>query len=454
MDTGDRPTTSGPSSDRATPGRRLALRPWVPTTSEERTGQIVATTPADPAAVPGLVGRLIEQNVEIHDRQSVNLNPATNTMSPQARAAMGSGLGTRTSLGYAGAKYEMGLEAIEQIEVLAAELAARVFDADHVEVRVPSGATANLYAFMATTSPGDAIIVPPATIAGHVTHHTPGAAGLYHLDIHEAPIDPERYTIDIEGLAQLAQEVRPRLITVGSSLNPSHHDVAAVRSIADRHGAAVLFDAAHLSGPIAGGAWPNPLHAGAHVMTMSTYKSLAGPPAGLVLTNEPELAEHIDHIAFPGLTANFDVGKTAALAITLAEWMVHGPEHAGSMVANAQRLATRLLELDVPIPRFDDAVTRSHAFALDARSVGGGRLLAKRMRRANLLTSAIGLPTGLDDGLRLGTNELTRLGATTDDMDELAELIASALTCDDPVAIAPEVTRFRTRFDAVSFTAD
>ena len=96
-------------------------------------------------------------------------------MNPRAEAALASGLGSRPSLGYPGDKYEMGLESIEKIEVIAAELAAEVFGARYAEIRVPSGAIANLYAFMATAKPGDRIIAPPGSIGGHVTHHQPGA---------------------------------------------------------------------------------------------------------------------------------------------------------------------------------------------------------------------------------------------------------------------------------------
>lgn len=434
--------------------RRLARRTWVPDDSENLVDEIVAGMPlATAAELVGQVESLIDRNSEIHDLECVNLNPATNTMSPRALTALSSGMGTRTSLGYAGAKYEMGLEAIEQVEVIAAELAARVFCASHVEVRVPSGAMANLYTFMATTSPGDAIIVPPAAIGGHVTHHTSGCAGLYHLDIHEAPIDAANYTIDMTALAALAESVRPKLITVGSSLNLTHHDVPAIREIADRNGATVLFDAAHLSGPIAGGAWPNPLAQGAHIMTMSTYKSLAGPPSGLVVTNDEELAKRIDHIAFPGLTANFDAAKTAALAITLADWLHTGAEHASTMLANAERLAAELAVRDVPVHLCGGRATASHAFAIDARRFGGGSAMALHLRRANLLASAIGLPSGPDDGLRVGTNELTRIGMSPEDTPELAGLMADALRGQDPETTAPRVSTFRQRFKSVCFAA-
>ena len=151
-----------------------------------------------------------------------------------------------------------------QIEIITQELACEVFGSTYAEFRVPSGAIANLYAFMATTEPGDTIIAPPATIGGHVTHHKGGSAGLYRLKTISAPVDETGYTIDIDALRKLAYEVKPKLITVGGSLNLFHHPIADVRAIADEVGAKVLFDAAHLCGMIAGKVWPQPLVEGAH----------------------------------------------------------------------------------------------------------------------------------------------------------------------------------------------
>ena len=127
-----------------------------------------------------------------------------------------------------------------------------MFGVRHAELRVGSGALANLYAFMATCRPGDTIVVPPATIGGHITHRPGGAAGLYGLDIHEYAIDADRFTVDLDSLARLVERVHPRLITVGASVNLLPHPVAAVRAIADRVGATVMFDAAHACGLFAG----------------------------------------------------------------------------------------------------------------------------------------------------------------------------------------------------------
>jgi glycine hydroxymethyltransferase len=301
---------------------------------------------------------------------------------------------------------------------------------------------------MATCRPGDAIVVPPPTIGGHVTHDTAGAAGLYGLEIHYAPVDAERYTVDVDGLAELVERVRPKLVTLGGSLNLLPHPVAEVAEVAHAAGATLMFDAAHACGMLAGGVWPNPLDAGADAITMSTYKSLGGPPAGLVVTNDAELAARVDAIAHPGLSANFDVGNTAALAVALLDWVDHGQGYAEAMAATATALAGALEGHGITPFATIAGPTTSHQFALRAEPWGGGHPTAVRLRRANLLASAIGLPDG--EGLRLGTPEIVRRGMTPDDMAELAELLARALAS-DPDTVAADVTAFRGRFGGVAF---
>jgi len=405
----------------------------------------------DLAALDRRVHDLVERNRAIHDRESINLNPASNVMNPRAEALLAAGLGTRASLGHPGDKYEMGLEAIEEIEVVASELARQVVGASFVELRVPSGSIANLFAFMATCRPGDAIVVPPASIGGHVTHQAAGAAGWYGLEIHECPANADTFSVDLDALTELAERVRPTLITIGTSLNLLPHPVAEIRRIADGVGARVMFDAAHACGMIVGGVWPNPLRDGAHVMTMSTYKSFGGPPGGLVATDDAELAARLDAIAYPGLTANFDVAKTAALAITLLDWLAVGPQWAATMADTARALATELERLELPVFRTGRGPTTSHQLAIDATEWGGGHAAAQRLRVGNLLASAIGLPDRSPGaGLRLGTPEITRVGMTTDDTTELAQLIADGLR-GDPSEVAPRASELRRRFPTVHF---
>ena len=436
----------------------LAARNWVPEPCETRVQDIAAATAAaDSAALLTRIEALAEENRRIHERECFNLNPATNVMNPRAEALLSSGIGTRPSLGYPGDKYEMGLEAIEEIEVIAAELAAEVFDARFAEIRVPSGALANLFAFMATCKPGDTIIAPPASVGGHVTHHADGCAGLFGLRTVPAPVSPEDYSIDVDALAELAQRERPKLITLGASLNLFEHPVRAVREIADSVGAHLMFDAAHQCGIIAGKAWSDPLAEGAHMMTMSTYKSLGGPAGGLIVTNDAELAERLDHIAFPGMTANFDAAKSAALAVTLLDWKAHGRAYAAKMIELSKGLATALKARGLPVFETARGATESHQFAIAAAGYGGGQAASKTLRKAGFLACGIGLPLeevpGDMNGLRIGTPELVRWGVDMADVDPLADLIAEALVANDPAAIAPRTAALRARFDRLHYIA-
>jgi glycine hydroxymethyltransferase len=433
----------------------LHRRAWVPLHCEDLVQTIAAETAAtDAPTLAERISHLAAENRRIHEVHGINLNPASNIMNPRAEALMAAGLGSRASLGYPGDKYETGLEAIERIEVIAAELAAEVFDAGYAEVRVASGALSNLYVFMATCKPGDTIIAPPADIGGHVTHHAPGAAGLYGLRTVPAPVHADGYTVDVAALRRLAREVRPKLITAGGSLNLFPHPVAALREVADEVGAMLMFDAAHLSGMIAGRAWENPLALGAHAMTMSTYKSLGGPPGGLVVTNDARLAEQLDAIAYPGLTANFDAGRTAALAVGLIDWRRHGAAYAQAMQATAKALARSLEQLGLPVHAAERGATTSHQFAVEAARWGGGQAAAKRMAKAGLLACGIGLPIPAvesdTNGLRLGVPEIVRLGMGPGHMDELGLLIHRALT-QPPESVAADVASFRHRFRALHY---
>lgn len=441
-------------TDAVTPA--LLPRTWVPEKCETLVQGIAAGTAESKSSdVADRIDRLIARNAQIHDEECFNLNPATNVMNPKAEAVLSLGLGSRPSLGYPGDKYEMGLEAIEEIEVIAAELAAEVFQASYAEVRVGSGALANLYGFMALTQPGDAIIAPPAAVGGHVTHHRDGCAGLYGLNTHPAPVHGDGYTVDLDALRRLALQVRPKLITIGGSLNLFPHPVADIRAIADEVEAKVLFDAAHQCGIIAGGAWANPLQEGAHLMTMSTYKSLGGPAGGLIVTNDAGIAERLDAIAFPGMTANFDAAKTAALAVSLLDWVEYRKDYAAAMIELSQALAAELEALGLPVFKGEGGATQSHQFALEAADFGGGQAASKTLRKAGFLACGIGLPIadvpGDMNGLRIGTPELVRRGVSLADVPELAGLIAEGLTGNDPEAVANRTRAMRVRFQGMHY---
>lgn len=434
----------------------LSPRPWVPEHCEQRVTDIATRTAGQSTAdIADRIQSLADENRDIHERDCFNLNPATNVLSPRAEAILSAGIGSRPSLGYPGDKYEMGLEAIEEIEVITAELCAQVFDARYAEIRMPSGAIANMYGFMATCKPGDTIIAPPPTIGGHVTHHADGCAGLFGLNTVNAPIDASGFTIDLDALRTLAHEVTPKLITVGGSLNLFEHPVSDVRAIADEVGAKVLFDAAHQCGIIAGKAWRNPLAEGAHLMSMSTYKSLGGPASGLIVSNDAEMAERLDAIAFPGMTANFDAAKSASLALTMLDWIDYGQAYAAEMIAVSQAFAHALDGLGIPVHAKSAGFTNSHQFAVEAAEFGGGQTASKKLRQAGFLACGIGLPIeGVDgdlNGLRIGTPEMVRWGVTPDRIGEIATLVAKSLRSNGPETIADETRALRSEFNTLHY---
>ena len=188
---------------------------------------------------------------------------------------------------------------------------------------------------------------------------------------------------------------------------------------------------------------------------MSTYKSLGGPAGGLIVTNNAEIAEKFDQIAFPGMTANFDAAKSAALAITLLDWRDHGRAYARAMIDVARGLADALSEHGLPVFSTSHGTTQSHQFALEAAAFGGGQAAAKKLRRAGFLACGIGLPIaaveGDMNGLRIGTPELVRRGVTVGDVSALAELIAEGLRSKDPEAVAPPTAALRQRFTGLHY---
>lgn len=435
-----------------------APRPWVPEPLETRIqARIAALSGLSAEALEAELEATLARHERLHDREVLNLYAGTNLLNPRAAAYLARSVGSRPSLGWPGDKYETGMGHAEEIEIMAQALVCRVFGCRFCEFRVGSGSLANLYAFMATCRPGDRIMAFPESAAGHVTHHAEGAAGLFGLEIHAVPIDDAAFTVDLDRLRAEALRIRPRLVVVAGSLNLVPHPVREVRAIADAIDAKVMYDAAHMSGLLAGGCFQDPLAEGADLVTMSTYKSLGGPAGGLVLTNDPELARRLDRIAYPGLTANFDLARTAALVVALLDAREHGAAYARAMIANARALGEALAAEGVPVVAPAGAFpTRSHHLAIDARPFGGGTRASRAIEPANILASGIGLPLppvpGDQNGIRLGTQEVTRLGMGEAAMREVARLLADALLARRPAeAVRAEVVALRRSFQDLRY---
>ena len=168
------------------------------------------------------------------------------------------------------------------------------------------------------------------------------------------------------------------------------------------------------------------------------------------MTNDASIAERLDHIAFPGMTANFDASKSAALALTLLDWREFGERYARAMVDLAQVLATELAALGLSVFAAERGATKSHQFAIEARGFGGGQAASRKLRRAGFLACGIGLPLpevkGDMNGLRIGTPELVRRGVGPADAPALAALIAEGLRSNEPETVALRTAALRARF--------
>jgi glycine hydroxymethyltransferase len=440
--------------------RASSAPPWLSEDLREHYDALVSAVDVAPEAVPNAVRAVLDGYERDIDLGSIVLYAGTNVMSPTARRFLGTGIGGRPSMGPPGEKYQTGWPAhTERLEVLASELARRIFAVAFAEVRLQSGSLANLAVYAALTEPGDPILALPERAEGHTSHHAVGMAGIHGLRVEEIPFDNRTFSVDLDGLRRTALAIRPRLIVLGASLMLFPPPVAEVAAIAEECGATLLYDAAHVAGLIAGGRLRRPLDDGAHVMTCSTYKSFGGPPGGLILTNDPAIAEAVSRVAYPRMTANYDTGRLATLAVAEAEVLTHWDRYAEACVTNASHLAGSLAEEGFDVAGKDLGFTRTHHVAVDARSLGGGRTAAFRLEPARILLSEIALPWDQPGdpagGMRIGTQEVTRWGMGLEEMDRIAAWMRRVLLDgQDPEPIGAEVRDLRRSFDRIGYCFD
>jgi glycine hydroxymethyltransferase len=445
----------------------VGSRPWTsPRAQDFATAALESLATLDTPELDAEIHGLVRSQERRSDDESLNLYAGTNAMNPRVATLLASTIGSRPNLGSPGDTYNPGMDDGSRLSVLADLVIGRLFGAAYTETRVASGSVANLYVYLATCRPGDPILVLPDEGAGHVTHHRAGAAGLAGLDVHSIAWDAATMGIDHDVFAAQVERIRPRLIIVGASMCLHPFDLSRVRAIADTVGATVLYDAAHMGGLIAGGRFQDPLAEGADVVTGSTYKSFGGPAAGMILTNDADLAERLDRIAYPGLTANFDLARTAALALAALDLHEHGAAYANEQIALSQALAEHLDGGGLPVVRAtgrQHPFTQSHHIALRAAPLGGANESVARLERARILSSGIGLPvfqsddTSLDvgqRGVRLGTQEIVRRGFETTDSGVISALIVRALMGSDAdrSAVAEDVLALRVSRAATSAT--
>ena len=360
--------------------------------------------------------------------------------------------------GKVGERFYQGCKYIDEIESLALKLTKEIFEAEHANVQPISGVVANIAAFFALTNPGDVIMSISVPCGGHISHDTISAAGLRGLDVLHYPFNNEEFEIDFDSTRKIALEKRPRLFVLGSSLILFPQPVKEIREIADEIEAKIMYDASHVLGLIAGGKFQQPLKEGADIVTGSTHKTFFGPQRAIILSKE-ELAEKVDRAVFPGVVSNHHLNTLAGYVIAAMEMREFGRDYADQTVRNAKKLAERLYDLGFNVVGAHRGFTESHQVAVDVRDYGGGEKVASKLEKANIILNKNLLPwdslkdTANPSGIRIGVQELTRLGMKESEMEEIAELIYKILNDKISIEKAKETVReLKTRFNKIKYT--
>jgi glycine hydroxymethyltransferase len=374
---------------------------------------------------------LIDREVE-RQNTTLQLIASENFTSPAVLRATGSVLTNKYSEGYPSKRYYGGNEVIDEVEELARERAKRLFGAPHANVQPHAGANANMAVYLALLDPGDTVLGLRLDQGGHLTHGSPvNASGkLYRFVSYGVTESDER--IDLDQVAALAREHRPKIIVTGATAYPRIIDPRPFRQIADEVGALFMFDAAHIAGLVAGGVHPNPMEHGADIMTFTTHKTLRGPRAGAILCTEA-LAEAIDKSVFPGLQGGPLDHVVAAKAVAFAEAMTpEFREYAQQVVTNAAALAEGLAGHGL---RLVSGGTDNHLMLVDLRSFDPD--LSGKKARLALDKAGISLnentvpddprPPYITSGLRIGTPAVTTQGMGPAEMGTIADLIHRVL---------------------------
>ncbi|WP_353227210.1 serine hydroxymethyltransferase [Novosphingobium sp.] len=368
---------------------------------------------------------------ELHRQQTkIELIASENVTSLAVLEATGSIFTNKYAEGYPGKRYYGGCDYADVVETLAIERAKQLFGCDFANVQPNSGSQMNQAVFLALLQPGDSFMGLDLNSGGHLTHGSPvNMSGKW---FHPIPygVRPDDHLIDMDNVAALAREHKPKLIIAGGTAYSREWDWAAFRAIADEIGAYLLVDMSHISGLVAGGAHSSPMpHA--HVVTSTTHKSLRGPRSGIILTNDEVLAKKFNMAVFPGLQGGPMVHTIAAKAVAFGEAL--RPEfkaYAHQVVANAKALATSLQDHGIAIV---SGGTDNHLMLADLSPKDvTGKSAEKGLDRAWLTCNKNGVPFDkrspfVTSGIRLGTPAATTRGFREDEFRLVGQLIAEVV---------------------------
>jgi glycine hydroxymethyltransferase len=363
-------------------------------------------------------------------QDKIELIASENICSRAVLEAAGSVLTNKYAEGYPGKRYYGGCEYVDEIETIAIERAKKLFGCNFANVQPNSGSQMNQAVFLALLQPGDSFMGLDLAAGGHLTHGSPvNQSGKWFKPI-PYTVRPDDCRIDMDDVARIARENRPKLIICGGTAYSRLWDWARFREIADEVGAYLLADMSHISGLVAGGAHPSPVpHA--HITTTTTHKSLRGPRSGIILSNDEAIAKKMNSAIFPGLQGGPLMHIVAAKAVAFAEAM--RPEfktYAHSVVANAKALAASLQEQGLDIV---SGGTDNHSMLVDLRPKNAkGKHAEHALDRASITCNKNNIPfdtekPALTSGLRLGTPAGTTRGFGVAEFRQIGVWIAEVV---------------------------
>jgi glycine hydroxymethyltransferase len=361
--------------------------------------------------------------------EGLELIASENFVSMAVLEAAGSVFTNKYAEGYPGKRYYGGCEFADVVENLARERAKQIFGADHVNVQPHSGSQANMTAYMALLQPGDAVMGLNLAHGGHLTHGHPlnFSGKMYKIIPYGVRKDTE--TIDYDEMEQIAVRERPKMIIGGGSAYARVIDFARMRQIADKVGAKLMVDMAHIAGLVAGGVHPSPVpHS--DIVTTTTHKTLRGPRAGMVLCRQ-ELAAAVDKIAFPGIQGGPLIHIIAAKAVCFREALQPAfKDYAHQVVANARALARKIMDEGF---RVITGGTDTHLMLIDVFAQGIlGSEAENALGQAGITVNKNAIPFDSNpplkpSGIRIGTPALTTRGMKEKEMVQTGAWIVEAL---------------------------
>lgn len=427
-----------------------ALETWLKTPFSEAERHVRRLAKCDRAGRLAAVSLLAKADPEVHaaiveqtrqEDETINLIASENYTSAAVREAQGSVLTNKYAEGYPGKRWYSGCLPVDAVETLAIERAKRLFGAEAANVQPHCGSAANMAVYFAMLQPGDTILSMSLDQGGHLSHGSPVNFSGKLYNIVPYTVDRETECLDYDAIERQAEEVRPKLILAGASAYPRTIDFARFRAIAEKVGAYLMVDMAHIAGLVAGGVHPSPVPY-ADFVTTTTHKTLRGPRAGLILCKEKYIAA-INKSVFPGIQGGPLENVIAAKAVCFNEWL-HRDAHAyaAQIVANTQALEAVLREAGF---RLVSGGTDNHLFLVDVKAAGlTGKVAAAALDAAGIICNKNTIPYDTESpfvtsGIRIGTAAVTTRGMKEPEMKRLGGWIVEILRAPEDEALQARV---------------